>query len=247
MLEVKKIFAVFVLSMGLVSCSMATPESVIVKETVVANVPVTVEVTREVEVTRLVEIPVMQEVTRIIENVVTATPAPTATETPVQEITDIVARNYLNSQESGDVTIQIGRALIAQKDAIPQEFEDDLFQDKDVLAMLIFVITNNSDSTVSVFPTRGTVQVNTEQIELFDYLLARSNFGDELDGEIFPGVTKIGGLWFAIGRSELDEVTQMIFRANAPRVAGSGSIGPNYEIVIDLSERVFEQLPDEFR
>jgi hypothetical protein len=230
------------------ACSQTPPEVASLPEAVVVErqttVEVTREVTREIEVTRIIEMPVTEEVTRLVEKLVTLTPLPPTPTSQPQEGLDVIARNYVASQDSGGVVIQIGRALIARKSVIDQEFtRTEQFRDKDVLGMLIFVITNNTSSTVRIYPGQGTVQVGAEQIELLEYSFG-GGMGDSLGGDIFPGVTKIGGYWFGIARSELEEVTEMIFRARGP-YSDSSRLGPDYEIRIDLSERVFEPLPIE--
>lgn len=82
----KKLFLIFVALLLLASC---TPEPTTITETV--EVPVTVEVVNEVEVTRIVP----EEVTRIVEQLVTATPTPQPAEFLTLEGSgDVVSDNF---------------------------------------------------------------------------------------------------------------------------------------------------------
>lgn len=243
----KKMFIWLVVIVMFAACapseSAVTPE--IIRETVVAEIPVTVEVTRETVVERIVEVTQEVEVTRIVEIKVTATGTPMPN--PLSDSTDPIALNYVAEVENGGLTIQIARVLVGTVETIKIEggsafdFLDEF--EADVVGEFIFIVTNNSDKTVEIYPQWGTVQVNSEQIELSD---DGSGFGDEINGEIFPGVTKIGGFWFGIKRSEVPEIVEMTLRFNSPRDADDfRELGDDFEIVIDLSTRIFEPLPDE--
>ncbi len=240
----KKALATIVLLIVLIGCS--SPSSETITETVEVKIPVTVEVIEEVEVTRQVEV----EVTRIVEVtrevIVEVTPEPTSTPVPEEINTeDAIALNDVAEVENGGLTIQIARVIVANKDAIPQDFSyDSSFDNVDVVGELIFVVTNNSDQTISVYPDQGSVQINSELVELFDFFLA--GFGDDISGDIPPGVTLYGGQWFGINRSEVSEIQEMTVRFSGPVDSESFSrLGEDFEIVIDLSERVFEPISDE--
>ncbi len=178
----------------------------------------------------------------------TETPVPTAEFTPDERW----ARNYLGGQDSGGVVIEVVRVVVANKSAIPDQPFDELndyvegWAEINVVGEILFKVTNNSDRTANVYPDQGTLQIGAEQIELFDYALFMS-VGEDTSGEIFPGVTKIGGLWFGIKRSTPGDVQQMIFRASNPSDENFDSMGPDYEIVLDVSEHAWEEIPDELR
>ncbi|MCA9922880.1 MAG: hypothetical protein KC419_17390 [Anaerolineales bacterium] len=205
------------------------------------EVEVPVEVTRIVEVEKEVEVPV--EVTRIVEVEVTA--VPTEPPAPVAAAGDeMVALNYTNEVESGGLVVEVGRVLIANKADVPQDFSllGD-FDNIDVVGEIILTITNTTDQTLSVYPDQGNVQVNSELIELFDYFLA--TFGDNLGGDIPPNATKIGGMWFGINRSQVGEITEMVYRFDGPSDDSFSRVGDDFEIVIDLNTREFQPIPDE--
>jgi hypothetical protein len=216
-----------------------------------------VEVTRiiEVEVTRLVEV----EVTRIVEVTPAATPKPEPTDEPTPEPTseaaeiaeatcleDAKARNYVGVYEAGDLTVEIARVLVGNKDssAITQQFDDvSLFDDVEVVGEIVWIVTNNGDAAVNVYPDQGSIQVNDELIDLFDWFIA--DFGDDVGGEIPPGVRLIGGQWFGISRYEPQEINDFIVRFDGPSDNDFNRLGEDAEIAVDLSECLFEPLPED--
>ena len=111
---------------------------------------------------------------------------------------------------------------------------------------MMFKVTNTSDLTLDVDPVSdGTVQIGREQIELGPFYWYYVN--EHVDGEIYPGVTKIGGVWFGIWRSEVSEVDQLVYRADPPHDLTDNTRGDGFEIVVDLSEHIFEPIPDQLR
>nr|MBN1228850.1 hypothetical protein [Anaerolineae bacterium] len=179
----------------------------------------------------------------------TETPSPSPE--PVASAEDHWAKNYVGTYDNGDIVLEIARIVVGYKDAIGDQDWDVLndyiegWADVEVVGELVFKVTNNSEKTVSLYPDQGTVQIGSEQIPLDEFMFY-TTFGDDVGGEIFPGVTKIGGMWFAIERSAPDEITQIIYRASAPFDEETfNNIGPDIEIVIDISEYVFEELPEE--
>ena len=91
--------------------------------------------------------------------------------------------------------IEIVRVLIGTKDAVEEITGNDFSELDDVVGELFFKITNDTDVTADVYPDQGTVQIGSEQIELSDYLYF-ATVGEDVGGEIYPGVTKVGGIWF---------------------------------------------------
>lgn len=179
----------------------------------------------------------------------TETPQPTQAADPSQRW----AKNYVGAMESGGVTIEIVRVVVGYKSAIPDQPWSELndlvqgWEDIEVVGELIFRVSNNTDETVSVYPDQGSVQIGNEQIELSDYMMFGS-FGDDVGGDIHPGVTKIGGLWFGIRRSTPEEVDSMIYRASAPYSSESFSdLGPAYEIEMEFPSHPDEEIPEELQ
>lgn len=162
------------------------------------------------------------------------------------------ALNYLTSQNSGDVTVEIGRVLIGDKDYIEEAIDIDFdecpeFQDKPVVGEIIFIVTNNTNQVITIYPDRGTVVIGSEQIDLFDFSLCGAVIGEDIGGDFFPGVTAIGGLWFGIKRSSVNDVTNMIVSIDAPRNQEYDELGPDYYLDLDLSNHVFEEYPPELK
>lgn len=222
--------------------AMPTPVPITRIETITNEVTRQVEI--EVEVTRQVEV----EVTRLVEYIITATPIPTPTTPPIENNPNVFALNNLTEVENGGLTVKIERVLIANKADLPNpsQFDDSLFA-SDTVGEIILSVTNNTQETIRVYPDQGSIQVNSEQIELLDYIFADGDFGDDLGGEIFAGVTKVGGFWFSIARSTPPEITQIIFRFDGPFSDDLDRLGSDFEIVIDLTNHIFQPLPDELK
>lgn len=179
----------------------------------------------------------------------TSTPEPTVQ----ASVEELWSKNYVGVAESGGLIIEIARVLVGYKWAIPGLSWEDLndsiqgWAETEVVGELIFKVTNNTDRTVSVYPDQGTVQVGSEQIDLTNFMFY-TTFGDNVGGDIYPGVTKIGGIWFGIRRSSPEEITQIIYRASPPFDSDSfANIGPGIEIVIDVPIHVWEEIPEELK
>lgn len=180
----------------------------------------------------------------------TNTTAPTETIAPTEaiDLTQIKAKNYIGSQESGGVILEIARILIAQKEAIDEDFSrSELFDDKPIVVEVILKIINNTDKTVTVYADQGKIAVNGEQIELFDYALEGARFGDDLGGEILPGVTVIGGIWIGVKRTPFDDINKIIIQISSPRDADYHELGPEFNITVDVVDWGYEEVPDELR
>jgi hypothetical protein len=162
------------------------------------------------------------------------------------------SKNYVGSVDSGGLIIEIARVVVGYKTAVPDQQWEKLndyisgWAETPVVGELIFKITNNTSKTIRVYLNQGTVQIGSEQIELSEYMIG-TTFGDALGGEIFPGVTKIGGMWFGIKRSNPDQITRLVFRCSAPVDESSNSLGPDIEIAIDTTPHVWEDMPDELK
>jgi hypothetical protein len=158
---------------------------------------------------------------------------------------DQYAWNYPAAIESGGVSIQIGRLLIAQKTAFNDEFlREPYYQDKPVVVEIIFIVKNNSGQIMNVFPDQGYITVGGEQVDLYS---TPSIIGDYVGGEILPGITKIGGFWFGFRRTTLDEIQSMDILIAAPFDSAYNTTGSEYYFQIDLSKRKNEPMPDELK
>ena len=160
---------------------------------------------------------------------------------------DYYAWNYPAALDSGGLVIEIGRVLLAEQGTFDDEFlQGPYFQDKPVIAEVIFVVRNNSGQTMSVFPDQGLVVVNGEQVDLYEASL-NGRIGETVGGEILSGVTKIGGLWFGLRRSSLEDIKSMSIIISAPFDIYSNYAGGEYHFDIDLSERKSDTMPEELQ
>lgn len=160
---------------------------------------------------------------------------------------NVYAWNYPAEINSGGVVIQIGRVLIAEKTAYKDEFlEAPYFEDKPVVVEVFFVVRNDSGITMNIFPEQGVAVVGGEQIDLHE-AYANASTGEYLSGQILPGITKIGGLWFGLRRTPLDQVQKLDIIISAPWDNSMNTYGSEYHFQIDLSERKTDPIPDEFK
>lgn len=175
----------------------------------------------------------------------TATPLP-PTSLPTAATGQFYAWNFIASQNSGGVNVEIARFVLAEKTAAPQDFGlIEAFNDRPVVAEIIFRISNSTDKKISIYPDQGTVVAGSEQIELLDFFLA--SFGDTFSGDIFPGVTVIGGMWFGFKRTPIEEITTVTINFLGPFDENFNTVGPDINIVLDLSTRQNQPLPDELK
>jgi hypothetical protein len=177
----------------------------------------------------------------------TPLPAPTQTETPSQVTQlDKIAKNYVVSQDSGGVLVEVVRFLIGEKSSIPQDFSDYPFDDKPVLGEIVFRVTNNTNGIIKIYPEEGTVVVNKEQVDLNDYITT-GTFGDDVNGEIYPGVISTGGIWFGLKDITVSDASHVIVGIDAPYDSNGNKLGSDYYMEFDLSGWVFEPIPDEYK
>ena len=177
---------------------------------------------------------------------------PTNTAIPAIPTTAPIGEHYawnnVGSQDSGGIIIEIARFVLADKSAIPDmDFSlVSTFDDKPIVAEIIFKVTNNTQQTLSIYPDQGTVIVGGEQIELTEYMML-ATFGDSVGGDIFPGVTKVGGIWFGIKRTSMVEIQQVTITFSGPFDQNFSSMGPEFNFSIDLSNRQDQPLPEDLK
>lgn len=159
---------------------------------------------------------------------------------------DYYAWNYPQAIDVGGLVVQVGRVLIAKQGAFNDEFlKAPYYADKPVLVELIFVVKNNSGQTMSVFPEQALVAVGGEQVDLYEASLYGET-GESVDGEILPGITKIGGVWFGLRRTPIDQIKNMSIIISGPFDVNSNQ-GAEYHFQVDLSDRKTEPIPDELK
>lgn len=160
------------------------------------------------------------------------------------------AWNYIGSQESGGLRVEIARFVLADKAAVNQDFTagglTTIFDDRPVVGEIVFKITNSTQQIISVYPDQGKVIGGGEQIDLMEFALV-GEFGDNFSGEIHPGVTVIGGIWFGFKRTPVDQITSVTIAFDAPHDQNFNSLGTDFNIVLDLTSRQDQPLPDELK
>lgn len=185
----------------------------------------------------------------------TKTPRPTGTKKPPPSATptsapigpdDGLARNYLGEFDSGGVKIEVLRVLVAKKSVLRDlDFSSEAFSGKDVVGEVIFRVTNSTDKVINLYVDQGILAVNSEQVDLTDYMIEGA-FGDDLGGEFLPGAIVTGGIWFGLTKTEVADVTRMIIKVHRPTDSNFNRLGPDFFIDLDLSEHVWEALPEDF-
>lgn len=249
----KLLIVLFIANLILAGCGQATPDTnainTAIAQTQAAEAPRATDTEEPVEVEEPAQPPTNTPMPSITPLPPTDTPIPT--EAP--SIDDLWSKNYVGSFDSGGVIIEIARVLVGYKAALPDwdwdEFNDyfDGWAETEVVGELLFKVTNNTEKSVNMYLDQGSVQIGNEQIDIVDFMFA-TNFGDYVGGMIYPGVTKIGGMWFGIKLSTPAEITEIIYRCSAPYDFASGNdLGPDYVITIDVSTHVWEEIPDELK
>ncbi len=158
-----------------------------------------------------------------------------------------IAWNYLASQESGGITVDIARVVFANKKDINQDFIIiSAFDDTPVIGEIIFKVKNNSQQVLNVNPDQGTVVVATEQIPLKEWMTL-ATFGESVGGDISPGMTKIGGLWFGLKNTPLEDIQNMTISFSGPSTESNDRTGPDFNFALDLSNRQNQEVPEELK
>ena len=145
----------------------------------------------------------------------TLTPSPMPTATPTPLSTDqILARNYVATQQIGLVEVEIIRLLIGEKDVVlkdhpdlegetirPRRLNASSFMQKDVVGELVLRITNkHTERKVDIYLAETNIGVSGQQISLVDFIMDAAVFGDNINPfnlELFPETTVLIGYWFA--------------------------------------------------
>jgi hypothetical protein len=183
--------------------------------------------------------------------VVIDTAQPTETTIPSLSTSgNYFAWNYIAKQESGGIQVEIARFVLADKTAVDQDFTagglTTIFDDRPVVGEILFKITNPTQQIISGYPDQGKVIGGGEQMDLLEFAIV-AEFGDSFSGEIHPGVTVIGGIWFGFKRTPIDQITSVTIAFDAPHDQNFSSLGPEFNIVLDLTDRQNQPLPDELK
>jgi len=170
-------------------------------------------------------------------------------EDDLQENSNAFALNDVASQTRGGVTVDVARLFVTNKlDLDPSLYPNELFSseefvNKDVVVWLVFNIRNDSEYTIHLHPRRGAVQINDKTIELTAYD-SYTSIDENFDGEYLPGESAFGGgIWIGLGQLEVDMISEMVVSMHGPHLVELDEYAEAYNIVVDLSDHVFETLP----
>lgn len=243
----RKRIALTLFLLAVLAPGCAEPEPQTVEVTREVEVPQTVEVTREVtqEVTRMVE----QEVTREVEVTRLVTAEPSATPTARASSVEFAA-NYVATQEQGGVEIELVRVLCMARAAYQEEFDvpDDELEswlgDPKTVCEFILKVQNKADGARNIYPDQGDVIIGDEQIDILGQSAPISNLED-ISGEMQPGIMRIGGFWFGVRRSEVDEIDRMTYIIDAPSDEDYSTRGSQFRFEFSTEEWGFEPLPED--
>jgi hypothetical protein len=185
--------------------TVVVPQTVIVRETVVAPQTVVVKVAAPTAPAP-------------VAKAVTPTPAATS-EINIPKIIDSTDQ----VQDRGGVLLMVEGAGLFDW-AAGQKLDDEWvkaikdarpFLGAQALGSLSVVVTNTTGGKVNLYPGQGVVVVGSEQIELTSFGL----YGDDVDGTLFPGVTKKGVILFALKNTPWSRVSSgsdMTLEVGAP-------------------------------
>lgn len=178
----------------------------------------------------------------------------TKEEITYEEITGVPgkAMNYAGKQEQGGMEIEIIRILFADKKYMEKKIEgefssdcSELFNKVDTVGEIILRIKNNSNKMLYIDSWgQSIIIIGDEQINPIDYV-CKIYSGEDTYGEIYPGITRIGGFWFGVRRSTWEEINKVKYIIDAPRDEDYRDVGEDFKFEIDLSEKNFEPLPEE--
>ena len=182
---------------------------------------------------------------------------PTPTTAPPPQPGRALRKNITLTQDSGSLVIELRRVVVADKtymeDQLGTKFADatlepEAFEAADLVGEFILILHNNSNQTLSIYPDQSTVLVQgpngTRQIDL-----AWAPFGlagmDSVGGDIYAGVTKIGGFWYPLAAGmTLDDVQTITLRFDGPSDEEFETVGPEYVFDVDLTDRPNDELTD---
>lgn len=234
---------VLLILLVLVGCSQAkdTEESVLVTVQSVAT-------------TQIPTTPIPVTPTFTLTPIPVPSPIIDVTETPGMDTKNpdlnSIALSNVAVQERGGVVVEIAWIFVVDKYDYEQEnpegvtLSSSIFDDKQVVAWIIFNITNNSGKDIHLHPRRGRVTINDEQIDLSEYR-SYTSVDEKFNGSYSPGERAVGGgVWFGIRNSDLNDIDHMIITMHGPHFPEEEYYAENYYFMIDLTNHIHEEFPD---
>lgn len=178
----------------------------------------------------------------------------TEEKTTEEEITDEEIRgvlgkamNYADKQEKKDIEIEIIRIVFFDKSFIEDELGEKFpeeFDTVETVGEIIVGIANNSEQMISIYPDRGPVIVGDEQINPYDDYYFRILNLEDITGDIYPGVKRIGGFWFGVNRTNWDKIAKVTYVINRIYDKEGHGMDLEFSFDVDFTGKGFELLPE---
>lgn len=178
----------------------------------------------------------------------TIIPTRTSTSEPTVDISRVKAKNYIDSDESNGIIVEVERIVISDQGWINNEKEnyllDDFYLDKPTLIEFRFRITNNTNKIVRFNFYTTIASANGEQIKFSDYMyeVTWDWGGDDLDSDILPGSTVRGYLWTGVKRSKWDEIKIILISIDHAFDKDYSRVTKDFLFTIEVSDWGFEPL-----
>ena len=112
-----------------------------------------------------------------------------------------------------------------------------------VVGEFIFIVRNDSDQELNVYPDQGTVQIGERKIGLTWISWPLSEL-DDVSGKIPADAVRVGGFWYPITRLTMADVVSVTLRFNAAHDSNFDPVGNDYTFAIDLSDLPNEPIDD---
>jgi hypothetical protein len=145
-------------------------------------------------------------------------PTPTAvpsTKAPTPSTAGLVQKEVSLEQDRGGVVISVEKVSVAPLASMPDEFQSavqdvEYWKDVQTVGAIKVSVGNNTDKTISVYPSQATIVVGDEQVQTATF------WSDDVGGDLFSGVTKEGAVFFGLKRYTSEDVNAVRYVVDAP-------------------------------
>jgi hypothetical protein len=148
------------------------------------------------------------------------------------------------------LVVELRRLVVAdklyQENVSGRKFADsaldpESYRQADLVGEFIFVLRNNADKTLFVYPDQGAVTVEgAGGVRQIDLTWSPINLDglDNIGGDIRAGDVKVGGFWYPLPKGvTMGDVQFLILRFDGPNDARFVTVGPEYVFEVDLTDR----------
>ena len=176
----------------------------------------------------------------------TNSPVSPPTEIPNVDTSQIIAKNFLASQNNGGVIVDIVRLVLGNRDAMEEYSGINFaqypnFDNSNVIVETTFRVTNTTENKIMVdVIVDGTQVVNGEQVNFMDFFLSTFGFFN-MGIEIQPKSTVIGGIWTSLESTPFDEINKVTIGVGGPvELPKLTSLGGDYNFEIEVENWTYE-------